>query len=228
MSNHPFTSTASGLLEQIRSDLAPLIKKITTHPYLDALEQGRVPKESLKVLATQQYTIVSNGIRNIALIVSRFGHLPSRKVLNDFLQAEFAVHEAVRKFAKAIGLGEDELQQAKILPGALMFSYYETFICLYGSDADLIMAFFFDAQVWIANARRVSKALQAHYGLSQEDVTFFEMYANYQASEGEVIPPVQAALDRGVPAHQIYEATRLLLEYELRFWDALAEAAAIS
>lgn len=228
MSDQASIPTAGALLEQIRLDLEPLIKKIVTHPYLDALEQKKVPKESLKLLATQQYTIVSNGIRNIALIVSRFGHLPSRKLLNDFLQAEFAVHEAVRKFAKAIGLEENELQQARILPEALMFSYYETFVCLYGSDADLIMAFFFDAQVWIANARRVSKALQTQYGLSQEDVTFFEMYANYQASESEVIPPVQAALDRGVPARQIYEATRLLLEYELRFWNALAEAAAIS
>jgi hypothetical protein len=81
--------------------------------------------------------------------------------------------------------------------------------------------------VWISNARRVSRALQTHYGLSQEAVTFFDMYANYQPSESTVIPPVQAALNRGVPAFQIREATRLLLEYELAFWDAMAEAAGV-
>lgn len=216
---------AGVLLEQMRLELAPLIKQITTHPYLDALEKKQAPEQSLRFLATQQYMIVTNGIRNIALIVSRFGHLPSKQVLNGFLQAELAVHEAVHKFTKAVGLSEQDLQQAPVLPGALMFSYYETFICLYGSDADLITAFYFDAQVWISNARRLSNALQTKYGFSAEDVTFFEMYANYQPSQESVLPSLQAALDRGVPAYQIREATRLLLEYELRFWDAMAEAA---
>lgn len=227
MSAQPFTPTASTLIEQIRRDLDPLMKKIMSHRYLDALEQKKVPEDALKILASQQYRIVTNGIRNIALIVSRYGDLPSRTILNDFLQAEFAVREAVQKFAKAVGLTEEELERAPVLAEALMFSYFETFICLYGCDADLIMAFFFDAQVWISNARRVSRALQTHYGLSQEAVTFFDMYANYQASEEAVLPPVQAALDRGVPAFQIQEATRLLLEYELKFWDAMAEAAGV-
>lgn len=228
MSDQFSVNTASELLEELRLNLETLIKKITTHPYLDALEQHQAPEDSLKLLATQQYLIVTNGIRNIALMVSRFGHLPSKKILNDFLQAEFAVQEAVQRFAKAVGLAEQDLPQAKILPGALMFSYYETFLCVYGSDADLITAFFFDAQVWIRNARRVSTALQTHYHLSQEAVTFFEMYANYQASEEAVLPPLEAALARGVPAQQVREATRLLLEYELSFWDAMAEAAGVA
>jgi thiaminase len=225
MSDQLSVTTASDLLEQLQRDVEPLIQRITAHPYLAALERHQVPEDGIKLLATQQHWIVTNGIRNIALLVSRFGQEPSRKVLNDFLQAEFAVHEAVQRFAQAVGLSEPDLQQARIVPGALMFSYYETFLCLYGSDADLITAFFFDAQVWIRNARRVSQALQTQYHLRQADVTFFEMYANYQPSEEAVLPPLAAALERGVPAHQIREATRLLLEYELSFWDAMAEAA---
>jgi thiaminase len=221
-------TTGHALLEQIRLEVEPLTRKITAHPYLEALEQHRVPEDALRPLATQQYLIVTNGIRNMALTVSRFGHLPSRKVLNDFLQAEFAVHAAVQQFDQAIGLGDQDLQQARPLPGALMFSYYETFVCLYASDADLITAFFFDAQVWIRNARRVSQALQTRYHLSPEAVTFFEMYANYQASEETVVPCLDAALERGVPADQIRESTRLLLAYELSFWDAMAEAAGIA
>jgi thiaminase len=219
---------AQQLLEQMRLDLTPLMGQITAHPYLDALGQGKVSRKSLEFLATQQYKIVSNGIRNIALIVARFGHLPSKQILNGFLQAEFAVHEALQQFGRALGLNETDLQQAKILPEALMFSYYETWICLYGSDADLITAFYFDAQVWITNARRVSQALQAHYHLAQDEVTFFEMYANYQPLEEEVLPPLQAALERGVPAAQIQESTRLLLEYELCFWNAMAKASGVA
>ncbi len=215
---------ATQVLQQIRQSVGPLMARIVSHPYLEMLEQGKAGREALKILATQQYLIVSNGIRNLALMLARFGDLPSRTILNDFVQAEFAVHEAVQRYARALGLEQQDLQRAQALPGALMFSYYETFLCLYGSDADLITAFFFDAQVWVPNARRVSRALQNRYHLSQEDVTFFEMYANYQPSEEKVIPPLQAALERGVPAEQVQEATRLLLEYELCFWDAMAEA----
>lgn len=213
---------ATHVLQEIRQQIAPLMERIVSHPYLELLEQKRVSKEALETLATQQYLIVSNGIRNLALMVSRFGNLPSKAILNDFVQAEFAVHEAVQRFAHALGLDSQQLQRARVLPEALMFSYYETFLCLYGSDADLITAFFFDAQVWIKNARRVSQALQNQYHLRQEDVAFFEMYANYQPSEEAVLPPLQAALERGVPAEQVQEATRLLLEYELRFWEAMA------
>lgn len=227
MSNQPSFSAAGLLLKRLQADLDPLAKKITQHPYLDMLEHKQVTEASLKALATQQYAIVTNGIRNIALIVARFGHLPSRKILNDFLQAEFAVHEAVRKFAHAVGLSELELQEAKILPGALMFSYFETFVCLYRSDADLITAFFFDAQVWISNARRINQALQTHYNLCPEDVAFFDMYANYQPSEESVLPPLEAAISRGVPARQIEESARLLLEYELSFWDAMSQVAQV-
>jgi thiaminase len=216
---------ARALLDEIGRQLQPLISRILGHPYLEMLEQGRVAPEALNTLATQQYQIVSNGIRNIALILARFGQLPSARQLNFFLQAEFAVRDAVLVFAKALGLTPAALESAPTVPGALMFSYYETFLCLYGSDADLITAFYFDAQVWIANARRVSQALQTKYGLSKDAVAFFEMYANYQASPDDVLPHLQAALRRGVPGSQVREAARLLLEYELRFWDAMAEVA---
>jgi len=43
-----------------------------------------------------------------------------------------------------------------------------------------------------------------------------------------VLPPLQAALERGVPAAQIQESTRLLLEYELCFWNAMAKASGVA
>lgn len=219
--------SASDLLKSLRKDLDSLMTKITSHPYLDALEKKSVRPEALRQLATQQHLIVTNGIRNIALLVSRYGYMPSKTILNGFLQAEYAVHDALQKFVRAAGVTEKDLAQAQALPKAMMFSYFETYVCLYGSDADLIVAFFFDAQVWIKNAKRVSNALKTSYGFHPDSVAFFEMYANYEPSENDVLPYLQAALDRGESPHQIREAARLLLEYELAFWDAMAESAGI-
>ncbi len=221
------TVSAADLIGAIRSELQPLMNSIRNHRYLDGLEAGRVPSEHLRTLAAQQYHIVTNGIMNIALITARFGNLPSREMLNFFLQAEFEVNRAIVQFANAMGMSKADLDSAPILAGALPFSYFETYLCFYRSDAELITAFLFDAEVWISNARRVSNALQQNYGLSQSDVQFFEMYANYQASEEQVYPPVQAALQRGIPAEQIRQSARLLLEYEKMFWDAMAEDAGV-
>jgi thiaminase len=218
---------ARELLRQIGDDLMPVHERIVAHRFLDALERREVSRDALRVLATQQYLIVSNGIRNIALLLSRYGDAPSRPVLNGFLQAEFAVHEAVGTFARAVSLTKRELDEASAIVRALVFSYYESYLCAYGSDADLITAFYFDAQVWIRNARRVSEALQRNYGMSADEVTFFEMYANYQPAEEDVVPYLQAALDRGETPRQVEEATRLLLEGELMFWEAIAQEAGV-
>ena len=241
---------ATLLIGTLRQELQPLLQRIAAHRYIQALEAGRVPRDALKALAAQQYHIVSQGLQNIALLLSRFGHYPSRKKLNDYLQAEFAVREAVLDFAAALGMSETDLRSAPKDLEALMFSYYETFMCLYGSDADLITAFYFDAQIWIANALRVSRALRTHYGLDDTAVRFFEMYANYQPRDEDVLPYIQSALERGtslgdcpgckpdtsnlqlalergVAAEQIRESTRLLLEGEWHFWEAMARLAGL-
>ncbi|RMG67487.1 MAG: hypothetical protein D6715_04695, partial [Calditrichaeota bacterium] len=167
------------------------------------------------------------GLQNIALLVSRFGNQPSKQALNGFLQAEFQVIEALKKFAAALGMSEQDLQKAPPVPRALTFSTYEAMLCLYGTDADLITAFYFDAQVWIKNAARVGKALVERYGFRPEDVQFFMMYANYQPSERDVLPHLAHALSRGESPQQVREAVHLLLSYELDFWDAMARAAGL-
>lgn len=220
-------SSAAQLIGSLRGELQPLMDSIRNHPYLNALEEGRVPRDSLRTFAAQQYHIVTNGIMNIALIVSRFGDLPSRDTLNFFLQAEFEVNRAVLEFAAALPMSEAELKDTPLLAGALPFSYFETYLCFYRSDAELITAFLFDAEVWISNARRVSRALQERYGFNSQAVRFFEMYANYQAAEEQVYPLVQAALERGIAEADIRQSTRLLLEYEKMFWDAMAVAAGV-
>ena len=219
--------SAAQLIGSLRGELQPLMDSIRNHPYLNALEEGRVPRDSLRTFAAQQYHIVTNGIMNIALIVSRFGDLPSRDMLNFFLQAEFEVNRAVLEFAAALPMSEAELKDTPLLAGALPFSYFETYLCFYRSDAELITAFLFDAEVWISNARRVSRALQERYGFNSQAVRFFEMYANYQAAEEQVYPPVQAALERGIAEADIRQSARLLLEYEKMFWDAVAAAAGV-
>ncbi|MCS7247515.1 MAG: hypothetical protein NZ840_04650 [Anaerolineales bacterium] len=219
--------SALDLIQQTRQQLEPLIQQITTHRYLDALAEKRVSLSALQILATQQYHTVTGGIRNIALIVSRYGHLPSRAILNEFLQAEFVVWERIPAFAEALGLPREQLPQAPKLAKAMMFSYFISHVCLYGCDGDLILAFRFDSEVWIQNSLRVYEALRSQYQLSADQAEFFKIYEHYRETDERVSPYIQDALARGESAAQMQETARLMLEYELSFWDAMAEVAGV-
>lgn len=215
------------LIEQTRLQLTPLMDQINNHRFLDALVAKQIPLSALQTFAAQQYHIVTSGIRNIALLVNRYGHLPSRTILNDFLQAEFVVRERISAFAEAVGIFKEQLPQTPKLAKAMMFSYFIAYVCLYGCDADLILAFRFDSEVWIQNSLRVYRALRSKYKLTAAQAEFFKVYQNYREADERVSPYIQAALERGESAAQMQETARLLLEYELSFWDAMAETAGI-
>ncbi|MCX8061574.1 MAG: hypothetical protein N3D16_03220 [Anaerolineales bacterium] len=219
--------SALELIQNTRLQLEPLMEQITNHRFLDALAAKQVSLSALQTFASQQYHIVTSGIRNIALLVSRYGHLPSRTILNDFLQAEFVVRDRIPAFAEAVGLFREQLPTTPKLAKAMMFSYFISSVCLYGCDADLILAFRFDSEVWIQNSLRVYQALRSQYKLTAEQAEFFKIYENYREADERVSHYIQDALDRGESAAQMEETARLLLEYELSFWDAMAEVAGV-
>src|SRR5436189_1097404 len=45
-------------------------------PYLTALEEGKIPREKLRLIAGEQYHIINSDLRSIALLLHRHAHLP--------------------------------------------------------------------------------------------------------------------------------------------------------
>ena len=107
---------ATDLVAQIRSDLDPLKEKIRDHSYLSALEAGQVQRVALRAFAGHQHHIISSDLRSIALLVSRHGALPSRAFLINTLQGEAAAMDAIDAFARALGLGLDDLKLSSRCP----------------------------------------------------------------------------------------------------------------
>ena len=220
-------SDASQLVEKIRLDLKPLENRIFSHPYLHALEDGRVPRDSLKVFAGQQHHIISSDLRSIALILSREGMQPSRHFLMNVLQGEAAALDALRGFAEALGLNTNDLELFEPLPAAQAYCTFVAWLALYGSDAELAGAFLVNLSAWGANCGRMRAALREKYGLALSAVAFFGLFADMPSFEQEAIAIIQNGLERGIPARLIHRAARMLQAYELMFWDAMAGAAGI-
>jgi pyrroloquinoline quinone (PQQ) biosynthesis protein C len=220
-------SDALQLVGEIRSDLKPLEEKILGHPYLNALEEGRVPFDSLNVFAGQQHHIISSDLRSIALMLSRQGMLPSRHFLMNVLQGEAAAFDALHAFAEALGLKASDLESFEPLPGAQAYCTFVAWLALYGSDAELAGALLVNFPAWGANCGRMRTTLHEKYGIAPSALSFFDLFADMAPFDEEAIAIIQNALDRGLPARLIHRAARMLQGYELMFWDAMAGVAGV-
>jgi hypothetical protein len=218
---------ARELIRKIRTGLKPLEEKILRHRYLEALQTGRVAREKLRIFAGQQYHIIASDLRSIALLLSRHGNLASRPYILAILEGENAAFEALTKFAHALDMSDEELTASEPIPAALAYSTFVAWLALYGSDAELAAAFSVNLPAWGANCGRISVALKAQYRLESEAVSFFDLFANLAPGDDTALAVIQGGLDRGVAPALIERAARLLQGYELMYWDAMAEAAAL-
>jgi thiaminase len=217
---------ARNLIDEIGRQLKPVEKRLTTHPYLDALEEGRIGREKLCFVAGEQYHIINSDLRSVALLFHRHAHLPSRDYLLGTLQGEVAARAALLTFARrACDMSESDLQAYGPLPGCQAYPAYVTWLGAYGSDAEFAAAFLVNLPAWGAACGRVSEALTSSYGLPVGAVEFFDLFAQGDPGfEENSLRVIQDGLGRGIESSLIARAARLIQVYELLYWDTLHEA----
>jgi pyrroloquinoline quinone (PQQ) biosynthesis protein C len=218
---------ADHLIEKIRIEHKPLAGRILHHRYLEVVETGSMAPEKLRIFAGQQCHIITSDLRSIALLLSRHGNLPSRPYLLGLLQGENAALEKLSKFGHALGMSDVEIRAAEPLPGAFAYSAFVAWLGAFGSDAELAGAFAVNLTAWGANCRRMSGALKGRHGFKPDAVAFFDLFANPPSNHDTGLAVVQDGLDRGIEPALVERAARLLQEYELMYWDSIADATGV-
>jgi len=213
---------AEKLVEEIRRELAPVEQEIRRHPYLAALETGRVRRDDLTRFAGEQHHIIQSDLRSIALLVNRFGATPARPFFQAILGGETAALTALGTFAAATGMDDARLQAYEPAPGAHAYTAFMAWLALYGSEAEVAAGFLVNFAAWGANCGRMSRALRDRYGLTEKSTAFFDLFAAPPAEfEGQAMAVVAGGLARGVDPRLIKRAARLLQGYEKLYWDTL-------
>ncbi|MBI4241937.1 MAG: transcriptional regulator [Candidatus Rokubacteria bacterium] len=213
---------AGGLIGQIRRELEGVEREILSHPYLADLEAGRVRREDLKLFAGEQYHIIRSDLRSVALLVNRFGATASGPFFQAVLGGEAAALEALRVFARALGMDDAQLETYEPAAGAQAYPASMAWLALYGSDAEVAAGFLVNFSAWGANCGRMSQALRSRYGLTAQAAEFFDLFANPPAEfEPGALAVVDAGLARGADPRLIKRAARLLQGYEKLYWDTL-------
>ena len=213
---------AETLLDEIRQDLHTVTEQLLRHPYVQALEEGKIGQENLCLFAGEQYNIIASDLKSAAYLVSRFGSATSRDFFLGILQGERAAWDALLTFAHALGLNETQLREHEPLPCAHAYTCYMAWLALYASDAEIASAYLVNFPAWGQNCGRLSGILRERFGLSETEVAFFDLFASPPAMfEVNALSVIQQGLDRGIEPRLIQRAARLLQAYELMYWDAL-------
>jgi pyrroloquinoline quinone (PQQ) biosynthesis protein C len=213
---------AKALVDEIRQDLQAVNEQLLHHPYVQALEEGKIGQEKLRLFAGEQYSIIPSDLKSVAHLVSRFGSAPSRDFFLGILHGERAAWDALLTFADALGLSEAQLREHEPLAGAHAYTCYMAWLALYASDTEVAAAYLVNFPAWGQNCGRLSQILKERFGLSEKDIAFFELFANPPATfEANALSVIQHGLDRGIEPHLIQRAARLLQAYELMYWDSL-------
>ncbi len=217
---------ARQLLDDARKAIATTEERIRRHPYLEVLEARGVEKGKLALFAGQQCHIIESDLRSVALIISRAETQVARDFLTGMLQGERAAFTALGSFGQALGLSTEQLHAAEPLPGAFAYSAYVNWLATYGTPAEFVGAFLVNLEAWGGNCGRMSRALQAGYGLSGQDVAFFDLFAIAPPGfEEQGLAVVEEGLAQGADPIRIRRAARLLQGFELLYWDTMWEAA---
>src|SRR5262245_12821661 len=214
---------ARTLLNEIGKELQPITEQLLRHPYLQALGEGKIGREKLRVFAGEQYNIIASDLKSAAYLVSRFGSAPSRDFFLGVLQGERAAWDALLTFAGALGLSETQLREHEPLAGAHAYTCYMAWLALYASDAEIAAAYLINFPAWGENCGRLSRILKERFGLGEKEVAFFDLFASPPATfEASALKVIQQGLDRGgIEPCLIRRAARLLQAYELMYWDTL-------
>lgn len=215
---------ARRLVAELRQELAPVEDKIRSHPFLDRLERGEAPIETLEGFAVEEFYIIQSDLRSQALLTSRFGVTPGGDFFRGLLGGERVAFDLIRRFGAALGLGEHALAAREPRPGGQAFANAVVSLAAFRTEAEAAAAFLLNFGVFGENTARMAVALQNVYGFTPQEVEFFTLFGTpIPGFEEAALAVIAAGLEKGAQPRDIKRAARLLQEYELQFWDTVAE-----
>jgi thiaminase len=212
---------SSSFIGEVIRKYSSTIGKILHHPYLICIDNKQITRENLKIFVCEQYHIISNDKRNFALIQQRTLDSISIGLFKDCLSFESSALTNLSLLQNELNVDVIQLKSYKPLAGCQAYTNYLSKLCSYGSEAEILVALLTDLPMWGENCKRISNALKKKYKFTNESCRFLDAFASPLSEEflkrsNEVIESKLLAYRK-----EMETAGRLILDYELMFWDTM-------
>jgi thiaminase len=211
----------SSFIERIKSELSATIDAIHNHKYIHSLDKHEIRKEKLEIFICEQYHIISNDRRNFALMISKASSETASKLFTDCLHVELDALRNLAIMANELSIDNGKKESYEPLAGCQAYTNYLTKLAIYGSDAEILTALLIDLPVWGANCSKIGSILKKYYGFSEKACIFLDKFACPLPEE--FINKSKEVIDTAIPEREksLHSASRLILDYELSFWDTI-------
>ncbi len=211
-------------IEELQRNLSNIVDAIIYHPYIHALEKKQISKDGLEIFVCEQFQIISNDKRNFAFMISKTSNDTASKLFIDCLTSELNALESLMVFAEALDINEIKLESYEPLSGCQAYTHYLTKLAAYGSDTEILAALLVDLPVWGNNCRKMSYIMQENYGFTRKSCKFLDNFATplpeyFINKSKELI--MSSINDTPLNEKKIHIATRMIIDYELTFWDTI-------
>ncbi len=206
------------LLNGVRKELEVINQRIVNHPYILDAERGELSKDKLKTFVKQQYYIVSYDARSLALMVQRSQNSKEANYFSKVMQGDLIALKNLLELAGELGLNISALEEAEILPEAVVYTHYISWLSLYASPGEQAFALVVNLPVWGSGCARLGKALREKYAIKK--TAFLDAFGSLPAwIEEEASDIIKAYLPQFEA--RMRATAKLIQAYELGFWDAI-------
>lgn len=236
--NYNNNNDNNNVIKKIENNCSKTIDAILNHSYLAELEGKEIKREKLRIFVCEQYHIIKSDRRNFAFMISKTSDNIAAELFTDCLSVEVKALQSLVPMAKELGIINDDnyrnnnnsididniLQLYEPLAGCHAYTNYLTKLAVYGSDAEILAAILVDFPVWGANCSKISSCLKKNYSFTNSSCMFLDQFA--APLPKEFIEKSNSLITRFVNFSQkenttIERAARLILDYELLFWDTI-------
>ncbi|MEU5696470.1 transcriptional regulator [Actinosynnema sp. NPDC020468] len=213
------TETGAELLERVRAVIAG-----GTNRLVPLIAAGTAPRSALRALAAEEHLIIRSDWRAFLVLASQARGHAAREFFSSVAGGEGLALAKLGGFAAATGLSADELAAYRPSAGTQAYPSYVTWLTLNGNPEDALLAILANFAEWGGYCATIADALRAHYGFDAEGTAFFDFFAEPAPELDELgLRALDEALAAGWRPTTAIDYARLLHEYELLFWNTLAD-----
>jgi len=208
----------------LTENLEPLRQRLLDHPLWKGIEQGTLPRETLRIFALQDWWLVRQAYRLDALAVVGMPDLEMQELLLAKLLPKIGAYKLLLCFGEALGLARVDFDAVEPLAGCMALTNYFYWTLAYGSAPEKIAAVSASEDIFVQICARVGPALMHNYGMSEEQVAFFTAHDEIGATVTPIDSLLLARYHSPEDRQLITRAVRLSHEFELLFYDTVMAA----
>lgn len=217
------TRSASELLSAARQELAPAED---ANRLIPLITEGRAARSLFGVIAAEETRIVRSDWRSLLTLAARSEEPNARVLFAGLAEGESMALSKLEKLAEATGMDQAAMCGYRPEAGCQAYPAYLAWLALNGEPTDVTVALIANFAAWGEYCATIAAAMREHYGFDDEACGFFDFFATPTPEVDEqAVRAVQAGIDAGRQGDEAMLYGRLFQEYELMFWNTLADNA---